>query len=445
MDKLISQKQISQDGASFVRKCLDPFHDFEVRLNGLPDAFTGATVVQEVTRSKTISKSDILAAGKWDAHIAILPDLSTLPGLGFNINTDGNAQFMPYGNLTTEDPLGRAMGLVTISCNNTGQNTFTPSSLPIFDVFDFSEFFTGQKRLIGLAFEVHDTTAEIYRQGSVTCYRQPQTVNESFMGITGLSNLPLIPPVTGFVATQVITSRLPPQTPAQAMLLSGSRQWESAEGCYVVAVMDPTQCEMSGGRYAIRSYLNSDNYSVGAITDNPGMSTVPISVQRLDLPSTNIVSLAMNKPVHPTSMHTGGAYFSGLNDQTTLTITVRAIFESAPSYSNSQLVVLAQKSPDYDPLALELYKHAASSLPVGVPVGENASGDFWDKILTLISSAAPIVGSLAPFPGASIIGNLTAKAAAEIQKNRNASDRKQIVGNFNANGNKNAVAVKLKK
>jgi len=432
LDKMISAKSITAPGANFIRKALDPFHDFEVRLDGIPDENTSRVVIQEVTLSQTISVPTGIT-GNWDAHIFTLPELATL-------NTAVGANLLGTGTITLSgnQPASGLFpaGLVNVMCVPSGGIT-TPTgasygsnsvSLP----FDFSAYFSGQKRLIALAFEVHDTSAELYKQGTITVYRLPQTKDISniapFGGLTGSSSSQL-----------AVLSRLPPSNLASALLLTGSRQWEMKDGAYVVAVQDVKNNMLTGSVFASHVFTAGDptNSGESVLWQPPNYGTTTVAITA---PTGTAYWNPQPFEIKPVPFHTAGCYCTGLNNNSTFTVTARAIFESAPTPDNTQLVVLAQPSPDYDPVALELYKAAASKLPVGVPVGENASGDFWDKVLSAIESAAPMVGGLfGPIGGA--LGGLAGKAASigKTMRNKEPSDRKQVQGNFAATGSKNVA------
>lgn len=80
-----------------------------------------------------------------------------------------------------------------------------------------------------------------------------------------------------------------------------------------------------------------------------------------------------------------GAYLSGLPPGTTLTIDYVWIIERFPTPS-SELVTLANPSPYYDPIALELYSKSAQHLPHGVKKGANADGDWIKNIADVLSN-----------------------------------------------------------
>jgi len=454
LDKMIASKTLSEAGANWVRKALDPYHDFQVRVDGLPDENVSRVVIQEVTLSANITAPTGIGASTWDCHIFTLPELQNIwnqsqgsngclnsylkPG---NLSTNNVAAFQPSLNST-----GFNLGLCNIvstlaggPTSSNGANMATPSSITS---LDFSAFFPGQKRLIALAFEVHDTTSTLHQQGAVTVYRMPQCIDDTQVLLqetqTGVVNAPILTKV----------SRLPPATISEAMLLTGAAQWEAKEGAYCVAVMDPQRNDLSGSMWAHRLFTRGD---LGANFEglNTGTQYATSSNPTINQVGTTAIGYASTDMIKPTPFHSSGAYFTGLDPAATLTLTCRAIFESAPTPENTQLVVLAKPSPDYDPVAIDLYKAAAARLPVGVPVSQNASGDFWDGVLGVISDVAPLVGGLLPIPGAGMIGSLAGGAAKAMKASRAEtpapSSRPQVSGNFSANGNKNAVVVKKKK
>jgi len=420
-----------------VRKSLDPFHDFEVNIMGYPDANNSKVVIQEVTLSKQIAT---YSNGQgYDMHIATLPELHTLGGnlnQALNIDnlgtaTSANATFNFVGN-------NFPFGPVCVVTGPVGQDTFYDGSAATggkMEVFDFSNWYDGQKRVVAMAFEVHDTTAELYKQGTVTTYRLPQVIDTQQLNFIYSTN-------TSKTPTVCYMSRSPPADLSSALLLQGSRQWEASHGCYCVATFDDRRMDLTGSHYGTRVFTTGD---LSTEATNYGFGQQPLA----DGTNQWACQLRSWKPI---PFHTSGAYFTGLNANSTFTVTVKLILEVAPTPENQQLVVLAKPSPDYDPLAIEIYKHASQLLPPGVPVGENASGDFWDKVLMAIESAAPVLSSFIPVPGASVLGSLAGKAASIGRSIRNGepSDRKQLESNFSVGkpggqGGKNSVPAKKKR
>jgi hypothetical protein len=103
---------------------------------------------------------------------------------------------------------------------------------------------------------------------------------------------------------------------------------------------------------------------------------------------------------------TTGAFFTGLSQQTTLLVKLRVYVERAPSFKDYALAPLASPSAGYDINALQLYAQAINMLPCAVKVDENAAGDWFRAVVSVLKHAAgPIGVALNPFlPGASIVG-----------------------------------------
>jgi len=95
-----------------------------------------------------------------------------------------------------------------------------------------------------------------------------------------------------------------------------------------------------------------------------------------------------------------GAYFTGLNKQSTIQLTVNYYVERYPSPSDQDLVVLASPSPGYDPCALELYSRTISKMPVGVPQGLNPLGEWFKEVLQAVTRfSTPILKVIKPALG----------------------------------------------
>jgi hypothetical protein len=401
---LVSASALTPAGANFVRKSLDPFHDFETPLNGLPDESTSRVVIQEITKTVIISSNQGVGA-TWDCHIAQMPELITFLSAdpaAWDARVGTRSSTGTVSAVGTPQPSRLSIGPILYSRVSSGFDTFVRPSASIpplgtIDTISFNEYADGQKRVIGMAFEVVNTTAPLYRSGAVAVYRMPQTIEQSSMAV-----------VNQDLSTSMYTaieSRSPPSIISDALLYGGSKQWAAEEGCYVVGIMEVNKNKLQGNNYGPRIFTPADISQVGSIVmyGHPAASNYC-------------------QPCKPLAFHTGGAYFTGLSDQTTLQLTVRLLIENSPTTFNPQLVVLTQPAADYDPLAIEIYKKAAVHLPVGVPVGENASGDFWDKVLGIIATVSPTLSTIAGFGP---LGSAIGAGATSLSKWRNNRDKAQ--------------------
>jgi hypothetical protein len=447
LDQLVARKSATGDGMNWLRKSLDPFHDFEVTVKGMPDASTGKVVVREVTKTQTISAPAGLAPGaNWDANFFTLPDMVTS---GYKTDGDWAGTFSYVSNVGVvgnvnkagSQPAAGSYEYGPFNCFSTTSGALTaPKSGANFDpacgdnkIIGVDEFVPGQKRVLAMAFEVHDTTAELYKQGSVTVYRQPQANTECGLNMRDVST---VAGTAVSASVPALKSRAPPGFVADAMLLTGSAQWEAREGAYCVSYMRPEENDVEGAFQGTRLFTQGDTATT--------TSYQPAICGRRQVVAVNVppaVSTAIQAYNRPIPFDTVGAYFSGLNSAATLTWTVKILIEDHPTAENTQLVTLAHPGAEYDPIALELYKAATLHLRAGVKVSDNASGDFWDSVLDAIEIGAETLGPLLPGVGKPLSMAVAAGTKiAKKAKEKKASDRKQITPGFSSNpGGNNAV------
>jgi len=435
---------LTEDGARSLTLALDPFHDTNVFPIGLPDTRTDPSVVQVVKKTFSLAApAGLPSTSTWDCHIVSLPESQD-----WNYNNSGNGTnsvtaqvgaLQPFGEVFPSTPWYDVYSTFPIApmlaiSVNTGASTFPdvisvyPTSRSIVDV-NYNDYYFGQRRIISSAFEVHNTTADLYKQGTVTVYRLPQTLEYGSSMCLDWATANDTFPAGGIVPlAPTITSRLPPSSPAAALLLPDSKQWEAAYGAYCVDTFDHDRNVPDVSTNVNRLFVLGD-FPGG--TGEPSLfysdTALPcvfgcVSPVLAGVPTSAIKTYGAPcfKPIH---RNTSGAYFSGLSPQTTLTLTVHLIIETFPTQP-SPLVTLARPTPDYDPMFFKLYKEAARLLPPGVMVAENASGDFWDTCLGIIGDIAPAIGNVIPIPGMSIAGNLAGAAAKSAQKSRNQKSSK---------------------
>jgi len=451
IQKLVDKGVLSADGARALILALDPFHDTNITPIGIPDTRTDPSVVQVVKETIQVSAPTGTTAN-WDVHICTLPERcfytggdATAPLLAF-VETGAQDQYGTLfpsggyvaGNIPDIAPL-------VVNAVPSGQPTFpvvsggfAPTAPVNMTSINLNNYVAGNSRVISSAFEVHNTTAELYKQGTVTVYRLPQPLENSTGGAANhldISNSYSVGPVSQYI------SRLPPGTPSAALLLPDSKQWEAAYGAYCVDTYDHEHNAPDTGVYGARAFVLGDNAPPEAGTGVTGFNALPAlfggaSARQYQLNYEALSEIAVVaqgvgllwKPIH---RNTSGAYFTGLSPQSTLTVTFHTIIETFPTQPNP-LVTLARPTPDYDPMFFALYKEAARMLPPGVMVGENASGDFWDTCLGIIGDIAPVIGNMIPLPGLGSLGQVAGAAAKSAQAARN----KQKSGSSGANENK---------
>lgn len=403
---------LSKAGADWLVMALDPYHDTKLpHLEGWPDVSTASSVVSCIKQTMQISATSgggAPVAANWDCHIALVPDLqastcalsSGRRGSKVNWNP-ASASSLPFG------------GLMARGVFASGQNVdwFPPSSASASVLGNLeleTTYGSGLSRVIGIGFEVHDTTASLYRQGSVVYYRQPEPkkLPDSWIATAADGAVPsglAVYPFSG------VPMRTPPVNAKSALQLSGSREFKAADGAYIVAAFHSNENAPLPVGYTQPIWFGAGSEDVlvpqANDTDNITEIRFPTPAVPQNIGNTKYYG-APSKKLFP--FHQCGCIFTGLNAEATLTVNMILVVESFPPPGHP-LTVLATPSARFDPRALEIYSKAVSVLPVGVPVRENGLGQWFSDVIKEIEPyVTPMLTALHPAAGAisSAVGRL---------------------------------------
>jgi hypothetical protein len=377
MNLLTQHAGLSQAGADWLTLRLDPYHDFIRPIAGYPDADSLDTVVSINNYELNVSQPALLGAN-WDAHIFTLP-ISSTPVINgtFNalLNFDENEEVFN-------------LGLVNIAKSAAGEPLF-PVADPVASanfsmtrVAVFNEVETGVSRVIGLGVEIIDTTAEIYKQGSLTAYQMPACTLDSSQVSTLNAG--------GDEQTQAYQRVLlsPPSLVTEAVLYRSSVQWEAKEGAYLSVgqegINNPMKLNTREGLAILPNGLVAAGQALVSHNEITTVAQVPPLV-------TSSLPVGNYKTVNCTQ---SGIILSGLDTHATFKIRVRVYIERAPMRSETDLIPLATPSASYDPVALAIYSKVSAILPICVPVAFNAHGDWWRMIVNALKAVIPVAGGL---------------------------------------------------
>lgn len=278
---------------------------------------------------------------------------------------------------TTRD--NRDTSLVVIVLMDVGMNIDDPDAIWL--AMDVPSSRTACRFVSG-AFEVHNTTADMYKAGAVTVFRGGSNsgkYNASIAELAGLVADPLGPkqPLDPFSNGVLVDAGVNSLDGAHATF--GSRTWEAGKGCYVPIFPDTNHT----------SYSRDTFYSVMACYAyqpiSPGSDTK--RMRCLHNSRSNSVGYRTALRSQVARIYASGAFFSGLSEQTTMTVDMRAVVEFGPTILTEEKN-LARGSVPYDPTALAIVAEAVKRLPPGVPVDQNAFGDWWRAVKGVLSTVA---------------------------------------------------------
>lgn len=404
LQRLVDQGQISSCGRDWLIAAVDPFHDKQLaNLRGWPDLESGSSVIRCIKQSMTITVPTFVPAGtNWDCHIVQWPWLN---GSGTPLGTGSFAVSVTRQGQVFQMPLpivnsGQVGGLQAYGCTaGTNMNIVGTGNGTSIGRLDIDPQFTqGAGRLVGMGFEVHNTTSQLNVQGACAVWRQ--------MALNPSANT-----WQGFDATNYTFSgtpvRFPPKNLAESLLLQGSRQWEAREGCYVVSAFNDAD-------NPAKPIQPTAPVIMGSLFDDleGAVATTPINYP-IPGPAVGISGLrpVQSYRVHP--IHQSGAIFSGLSYTTSLVVNWNVYYESFPALSQIEILPLAAPSCEYDPDALDLFERILQDLPVGVKVKENGLGDwfmgavsdaakFISPLLKVVPTVGPGLSAIADYVGTSM-------------------------------------------
>lgn len=360
---MLPAKTIPPQTKEMLSLVTDPYHDRNLRVTGFPDGTNITSVIRRLAYQTTVSCPFTLLAGEsWDFHIfatplhqavamssANIPDANTLVlsgGAAQTLNTICifYRKYNSIGQINAIDfrTLGQAAGVVDSNRDGPG-------------------------RTVSLGFELHNTTAELYKSGSLTVYRTNALNQRCDLRLT-------VPNPTCYTATLIQNI---PDTLEQLQLIPNARTWEASKGVYSVCLPP------------------KDNpYTTGIFTNimiNVNRTSAPLYVQ-----APGVGNAATQVPAWSPLNCTGvmSSQFKDANQ--TFTLDMRQVIEYFPNSCSSVLLPFATTAPEVDRLFLKLYQQMINRIEPGVPVGFNSAGEWFRRIVQLAKEELPGLTHLLP-------------------------------------------------
>jgi len=219
---------------------------------------------------------------------------------------------------------------------------------------------------------------------------------------------------------------LPPGTQAEAQLFPSSLTWQGAEGAYQVALLNDVG----------NKYINPVPGAVG-FADVPSLEDLdastlfnrvcfaPLGIN--DNNASTPISSGWSNCTHMYPYDVSGLVLANPSQDQTYQLTVKYYMERIPTSSDPNLLVLSTESAPFDPMALEIYSRAMTHIPVAARVSENPMGEWFEKVMEIVASVAPTIGTLmTPVlgPAGPALGIGLGMASAVASGTNNAARRK---------------------
>jgi hypothetical protein len=366
---------LSDDGKHWLVSCLDPFHDFQQTLRGYPDLRSTPSIVQMHTSAVSVEVPAAAGVGNWDCGVYYMgiDTIDVRP-----VITTTAAEGVAYDHASV--PYSTGIAAVTILSDAAGVVLSFAGTVGRHYLHSIVENETC--RTIAVGIEVHNTTAEVYKQGSVTsAMLQDIAADCGTIHMVDTNVAPWVP-----VEKQCDYLSVFPMITSAARTVPQASTWEAARGVYFIPRLSKPE---------ILVHAPNTERAVVGIERSVGADVLFASAPTASHTVTDTFPVTVAP--WPSSFAPGVMFFSGLSNSTVLTVTFRSVVEYFPSVASS-LIGLTVPSPAYDPKALMVYARACTMAPYAVPVDENWGGDYFKMILKAIGTAASAVGAVVPNP-----------------------------------------------
>ncbi len=184
LERIKDKTGMTEAGKNWLIAAIDPNHDVELQCTGYPDRNSNPSVVQVIKQTFSVTQPSSYTTDPWGFHLMI--DDYLCNGQAWNANAPGALEVsqqnliidldvsapdnqLPYGGLSIikfDGPAGREINHAPPT--GSGVENYVEQHQ-----IDPANFLNGKTRLISQAFEIINTSAELYKGGSIMCYEQP--------------------------------------------------------------------------------------------------------------------------------------------------------------------------------------------------------------------------------------------------------------------------------
>lgn len=363
------KKAISQSTLDCINMITDPYHDFNLRIEGIPDGKALATCVQRFYERTSIYCPFTLEDNDtWD----------------FNVYTTGlhskqrlfEFSYEPGNNLITQFAHQETLGPVTILYRKfNALGSLVATVWQCLGPPNTTDVGLDTNRIVSLGFELHNVSAELDKAGDLTVYRTNR-YGSTYSGAatSAASGTNIYHYTTSIIAENPIDVQT-------ASTMPNTRTWEAKEGAYCVALPEPSPdfCSPMSSNLMI---INHSYASYGPLVSG--------WMYRAVFPGSTVSHNGF------TPMYNVGVVSGRYSDaKQRFTLDYRMILETNPAAA-SPLISFSKNTNPYDRVFLKLYKAMINRIPPGVPVGQNDAGEWFRKIVSIANKVLPVVSPFLP-------------------------------------------------
>lgn len=433
MKDAIQSGLLSENDIAYLKVATDPWHDTSIdSFNGIPDEYVGKSVTEVLTVTHQITTPFATGSGNYNVRVNNNPILGAIP-----LVKSANFGSCYHNEIDSASPVNTfTIGTIDIQYSLTSNFQDYPAATSRVALALPDSVMYGNIKVAGIGIEVINTTAELYKQGLVSIARVPQPFSSQIntarvfgQGQGGTAG--------SFAVVEMVPVVSMPTTLTELTTYPDYAQWEAKEGLYsVVRQYDHQSASPMGWRGVVR-FINQEPYatSVGTSYSNAAQS---VDVDRLNWVTVGtsfmpVATYIQNSGVIPCPCDSVCAMFTGLSEQSTLSLKVKFYVERRVNTSIpviQALVPFVKDSPPINPKVIELVSRIWSELPPAVMFKENPAGEWWSRILGIIGDVAPTVLGFIPHPVAQIaakgISAMRAPSKKAEEENENARLKKEI-------------------
>lgn len=192
LEKALRDGTLSLHDLAYIKVATDPWHDTSIEnFVGVPDEFNGKSVTEVLTVTAELRSPYSLGSGNYNIRV------NNNPFLGIN----GLIRTQNFSHSFTQEvpsiaPVNTTRcGTLDIQYSLTSNFSDYPAAASIVSLALPPEVLDGNVKIAGAGLEIFNTTAELYKQGTVSVARVPQPASNSTVAIQVSNNaVPLISP-----------------------------------------------------------------------------------------------------------------------------------------------------------------------------------------------------------------------------------------------------------